>query len=229
MMLQRKSNKIILYFFLFLIVSSINNIDLSSIKLEKIRNINVSGLDYEDNQHLLNEIKSLELKNIFSLNTFELKKIFSENTLIENYKIFRIYPSNLVVQIQKTNFLAEINRDDKIYLVGSNGKLSNANISKTNLPFIFGKPDIKEFLNFKKIIDDSKISYNQIKNMYYFKSKRWDIELENNILIKLPKDNNKISLDNVFEFINYNNILNNKIIDIRVDNQIIVNDRRSKS
>ena len=229
MMLQRKSNKIIFYFFLFLIVSSTNNIDLNNIKLAKIKNINVSGLDYEDKKKFLKEIKSLELKNIFSFDTLELKKIFAENTLIENYKIFRIYPSTLAIEIQKTSFLAKISSNNKIYLVGTNGKLSNSNISKIKLPFIFGNPDIKNFLKFKKIIDDSKISYNQIKNIYYFQSKRWDLELENNILLKLPKDNIKISLDNSFEFINFNNFLNNKIIDTRIENQIIVNERRSKS
>ena len=229
MMLQRKSNKIIFYFFLFLIVSSTNNLDLINIKLEKIKNINVSGLDYEDKRNLLNEIKSLELKNIFSFDILELKKIFSENTLIEKYKIFRIYPSTLAIEIQKTKFLAKINNNNKIYLVGSNGKLSNANISKIKLPFIFGNPDIQNFLKFKKIIDDSKISYNQIKNIYYFQSKRWDLELENNVLLKLPKENIKTSLDNSFEFINFNNILKNKIIDTRIENQIIANDRRRKS
>ena len=229
MMLQRKSNKIISYFFLFLIVSSTNNLDLNNIKLEKIKNINVSGLDHEDKKKLLNEIKSLELKNIFSFDILELKKIFGENTLIEKYKIFRIYPSTLNIEIQKTNFLAKISSNNKIYLVGTNGKLSNANISKIKLPFIFGNPDIQNFLKFKKIIDDSKISYNQIKNIYYFQSKRWDIELENNVLLKLPKDNIKTSLDNSFEFINFNNFLNNKTIDTRIENQIIVNERRNKS
>ena len=226
---QRKSNIIIFYFFLFLIVSSTNNLDLNNFKLEKIKNINVSGLDYDEKQLLLNEIKSLQLKNIFFLNIFELKKILGGNTLIEKYKIFRIYPSSLVIEIQKTKFLAKINNNNKIYLVGSNGKLSDANNSKTKLPFIFGKPDIKDFLKFKKIIDDSKISYNQIKKIYYFRSKRWDLELENDILLKLPKDNIKNSLDNSFEFINYSNFLKNKTIDTRVENQIIVNDRRSES
>jgi len=229
MMLQRKSNKIIFYFFLFLIVSSTNNLDLNNIKLAKIKNINLSGLDYEDKKKLLNEIKTLEIKNIFSFDILELKKIFGENTLIEKYKIFRIYPSTLAIEIQKTNFLAKISSNNKIYLVGTNGKLSNANISKIKLPFIFGNPDIQNFLKFKKIIDDSKISYNKIKNIYYFQSKRWDLELENNILLKLPKDNIKISLDNSFEIINLNNFLNNKTIDTRIENQIIVNERRSKS
>ena len=229
MMLRKKSNKILFYFFLFILVSSTNNFELNSLKLEKIKNINVSGLDYEGNQNLLNEVKSLQLGNIFSLNIFELKKIFSANTLIEKYNVFKIYPSTLVIEIQKTNFLAKINNDNKIFLVGSNGKLSNTNLSNLKLPFIFGKTDINEFLNFKKIIDDSKISYSKIQNIYYFQSGRWDLELENDILLKLPKNNIKISLDNSSEFINYNNFLNNKIIDLRIENQIIVDDRSNKS
>ena len=229
MMPQRKSKKIIFYFFLFFIVSSINNFELSSLKFEKIKHVNISGLDYEENQNLLNEIKSLKLENIFLLNKIELKKIISTNTLIEKYNIFKVYPSTIVVKIQKTDFLAKIKSNDKIYLVGSNGKLSNPDKSKMELPFIFGKPDIKEFLKFKNIIDESKISYNQIKNLYYFRSGRWDLELENNILLKLPKDNIQVSLDNSFEFINYNNFLSDKIIDVRIKNKIIANDRRNKS
>ena len=118
--------------------------------------------------------------------------------------------------LEKTDFLAKIKSNNKIYLVGSNGKLSNPDKSKIELPFIFGKPDIKEFLKFKNIIDESKISYNQIKNLYYFRSGRWDLELENNILLKLPKDNIKVSLDNSFEFINYNSFLSDKTIDVRI-------------
>ena len=228
MMLQKKSTKIIFYFFILLIIFSINNLKFNSIKLDKIKNINISGLGDEYNQILLNEIRSLELDNIFSLKVFELKKILGTNSLIEKYDVFKIYPSTLLIEIRRTNFLAKINNNNKLYLVGSNGKLSDVNISKKKLPFIFGKPDIKEFLELKKIIDDSKISYNQIKNIYYFRSKRWDLELENNILLKLPKDDIKSSLDYSFEFINYNNFDNNITIDTRVKNQIIVNDRRVK-
>ena len=227
-MLQKKSTKIVFYFFLLIIISSINNFELNSIKLEKIKNIKLSGLDNKDSEVLLNKIKSVQLDNIFSLNTFELKEILTANTLIEKYKVFKIYPSTLVIQIHKTNFLAKINKENKIYLVGSNGKLSNVNSSNIQLPFIFGKPDIKEFLKFKKIIDDSKLYYNEIKNIYYFQSKRWDIEMSDKTLIKLPKDFNKDTLDSVLIFLNDKNFKENKIIDARIKNQIIINDKRTR-
>ena len=224
MMLQRKSNKIIFYFFLLFFVSSINNFKLNQLKFEKIKEIKISGLEYSDKQIIFDQIKKLYLENIYSLNKDELKKIFSSNTIVEKYEIFKIYPSTLLINIQKTNFLAKINYDQKVFLVGSNGKLSKEKLSNLKLPYIFGKPNIEEFLNFKRIIDESKISYNQIKNIYYFQSGRWDLELENNNLVKLPKENIIDSLNNYFEFIKYNNFLDNKIVDMRIDSQIIIND-----
>ena len=91
------------------------------------------------------------------------------------------------------------------------------------MPFIFGKPDIKDFLQFKKTIDISKFSFQDVKNLYFFPSERWDIELKNNIIIKLPKKNLKIKLDYLFEFLNNKSLQNINIIDLRVKNQIILN------
>ena len=97
---------------------------------------------------------------------------------------------------------------------------------KGRLPYIFGKPDILEFLKFKNIIDSSKISYDRIKNIYFFNSKRWDIELNSNVLIKLSKNNPSLSLNTAFTILDHKNFNNAKIIDLRVNDQIIINDKR---
>ena len=124
----------------------------------------------------------------------------------------------------KTKFLARINNNGKIFIIGSNGKLSKNNYFDNQLPFIFGNPEIYEFLNFKMIIDRSKISYNEIKNFYFFSSKRWDIELKSNKIIKLSKDNPEESLKLALEFFYHNDTKDIKIIDARIKNQIIIND-----
>ena len=224
MMHQNKSKKILIYFFLLIIVSSINNISLSKIKLNKVDDINISGLDYFEMEVLLDDIKSLNLGNIFSLEDDEIIKIIDSNTLIEKYKIKKKYPSTLNIEIKKTSFLARINQNSKIFILGSNGKLSENDKSIEELPYIFGSPNIIDFLNLKTIIDKTNISYGEIKNFYFFKSKRWDLELKNNILIKLSGDNLKESLDNAFTILNDSNFNNIKIIDVRILNQIILND-----
>tara|TARA_B100001057_G_scaffold175513_1_gene176177 strand:+ start:1032 stop:1703 length:672 start_codon:yes stop_codon:yes gene_type:complete len=221
---QRKGKKILIYFFLLIIVGSINNISLNSLKFEQIKNFKIIGLDDIDNLILLEEIKNLELGNIFFIDHNDITNKISSNNLVEKYSIFKRYPFSLEVKIDKTNFLAKISNNGKIFLVGSNGKLIKNDYLNDQLPFIFGTPKTKDFLNFKKIIDESKFSYNEIKNLYFFSTKRWDLELKKNILIKLPNNLTKESMNLIFEFLHDNNFKDIKIIDARIKNQIILND-----
>jgi len=221
---QRKGKKILIYFFLFFVVGSIQNIELNNLRFNKIKNINVSGLGNYDDLILLQEIENLNLINIFLIDKNEISKKINLNNLVEKYEIFKRYPSSLDIKIQKTKFLAKINDSGKIFLVGSNGKLSENNFHNNQLPFIFGNPKIQEFLDFKKNIELSKFSYDEIENLYFFPSKRWDLKLKNNIIIKLSKDYVKESLQLAFEFLHNNNFKDIKIIDVRIKNQIILND-----
>jgi len=223
MMQQRKSKKILIYFFLLLIVGTVNNININGLKLQNIKDINIVGLDIKDKNILLKKIKNFSTKNIFSISKIDLINEIEANSLVEEYFIFKRYPSSIDINIKKTKFLAKINQEGKIYFLGSNGKFTKANLLNNQLPFIFGNPEVIDFFNIKKIIDKSKISYSDIKNFYFFSSKRWDLELRDNTVIKLPKDNIHLALNLSLEFLNNENF-KNKIIDARIKNQIILND-----
>ena len=221
---QRKSKNILIYFFLLFLFGSITNIGLYNSKFLNLSKIEISGLDENESRQLKNKIENLKLNNIFFLNENKIKNIIELNTLIENYQILKIYPSNLYIKINKTKLLAKINQSGKVMLLGSNGKLSETISTNQQLPFIFGKPKVEEFLNFKIIVDQSKISYDEIENFYFFPSKRWDIELKNKIILKLPNEDIKNTLDYLFEFLDNKNLYNSRIIDARINNQIILND-----
>ena len=223
MMQERKSKKILIYFFLLLIVGTINNINIDGLKSQNIKDINIVGLDIKDKKVLLKKIKNFSTKNIFSISKSDLINEIEANSLVEEYFIFKRYPSSIDINIKKTKFLAKINKEDKIFYLGSNGKFTKANHFNNQLPFIFGNPEVIDFFNIKKIIDKSKISYSEIKNFYFFPSKRWDLELRDNTVIKLPNDNIHLALNLALEFLN-NESFKNKIIDARIKNQIIVND-----
>ena len=221
---QQKGKKISVYLFIFLIIGSINNTNLKNIKFENISNIMISGLNENENKNLLKDIKFLNLENIFFLNGNKISKIINSNSLVEKYEIFKRYPKTIDIKIKKTNFLAKINSNGKTFIIGSNGKLSDVKFSDKQLPFIFGKPEINEFIEFTNIIDQSKFSLNEIKNLYFFPSRRWDLELKNNVILKLSKDHAKLSLDQAFEIINDSNLNDIKLVDARIKNQIILND-----
>jgi cell division protein FtsQ len=218
-MQQRKSKKILIYFFLLLVVGSINNINLNGLEFQKINNINISGLDIKDKSTLLKKIENFNLNNIFLISKIEIKNEIESNSLVENYSIFKRYPSSLDINIEKTKFLAKINKNGKIFFIGSNRKLIQKNYLHNQLPFVFGNPEVIDFFNIKEIIDKSKISYSEIKNLYFFPSKRWDLELKNNTIIKLPNDNISFVLNLAIEFLD-----DNKFIDARIENQIILDD-----
>jgi len=219
---QRKSKKVLIYFFLLILVGSVNNINLSAIEFYKVKKIEIFGL--ENKNTLLKKIENLDLRTIFFINIKDLIKTIESDNLIEDYKVIKKYPSTLNIYVNQTKFLGEINKDGKIYLIGSNGKLSKKRFSNEKLPFIFGNPSIDEFLKFKKIIDNSKFSYKQIKNLYFFPSKRWDVQLSNNILLKLPVSNIDETLDYLFELMSEEKPNTSKIIDARINNQIIFNE-----
>ena len=221
---QQKGKKIFIYLFLMILVGSITNFKLNNYEIFKIRNIEISGLTNLENSELKKKIKNLNLNNIFLLNKFELSQIIDTNNLVQNYEVIKIYPSSINIKIIKTKLLAKLNKDGKTLYIGSNGKLSEYNFSKIRLPFIFGNPQNNDFLNLKKKIAESKFSYEEFENFYFFPSGRWDLQLKNNILIKLPENKINDSLDYAFDFMKNNNIDDFSVIDLRIKNQIILND-----
>ena len=94
---------------------------------------------------------------------------------------------------------------------------------KKDIPFIFGDFDNESFFELKKAIDETNFKYKEIKSLYSYKSGRWDIELNNGILIKLPKERLRNTFELIKSFLNKNDTKRIKIIDLRQHNQIIIN------
>ena len=220
---QQKSRKILLYLFLFLIIGTLNNKNLNNIDLTKISKINVIGLDEKNNLELIKNLNFTRIDNLFFLDKEKIKKIISSNTLIEKYSVFKKYPSTLNIEINKTEFLAQLEKDGNIFFLGSNGKFIKASNIKKDIPFIFGNFKRKNFFELKKAIDETNFDYKEIENLFFFKSGRWDIQTHTGILIKLPKKNLKNSLDLSFSILNDNSFEKIKILDIRQSNQVIIN------
>ena len=222
-MLQQINKKIIFYISLIIILGTLNNKNLKNFDLPKIDMIDIVGIEFNDNEFL--KITNLiKLNNLFSIKKSQIKEILNSNNLIEEFEVFKRYPSSIEIKIEKTNFLASTNINGKNYLVGSNGKFIDKKEFSKDLPFIFGNFETEKFLEFKNIILQTRFKYNNIENFYYFPSGRWDIEMISGVLIKLPitgiKESLNLSID-LLDDIEFSNI---KILDIRQKNQIVIND-----
>ena len=218
------SKKIIFYIFLIIFLSTLNSKHVSEIGFKNVDQITVIGLQENEKQDLLNDLQLLNLNNIFFLKKFELTNKLEANKLIENYVIFKKYPSSIVIKVNKTKFLANVFNNGKSFVLGSNGKLIESIEKKSNLPNIFGEYDKDSFFNLLKSIKNSNFRVSNIKNLYFFKSGRWDIETKLDVIIKLPKDNLKDSLNLSLDILNDNEFKKVKILDLRQHNQIIINE-----
>ena len=223
-MLISKDKRILIYLFLLILFGSINNKYFTNISFFKIKNTKLVGLNDVEKSNLLTEFEIIKKKNIFFLQKKELIKILNSNDLIESFLINKNYPSDIIIIIQKTNFLANINILDENFLIGSNKRLIKSKLSDPNLPTVLGNPSLKDFFLINDEILKSSIKLTDIKKLYFFPSKRWDLELNSGILIKLPMSNPINSLNKYFEIKSLPQFNDIEIFDMRVENQIIVNE-----
>ena len=218
--------KYLIYLFIFLLLSTINSQSLTNSNLFKIKDIEI----LEDKASINNSVKEIiennltifKNQNIFLLDKKQIVKKISDNNWISNFSIQKKYPSKLIVNLKKTEPIAKIIINNEIFYVGSNFKLIKSKIQFNNLPNIFGKPKLDQFENLINNLNLSSLSYKDISEIYYLKSGRWNLKIQNEVIIKLPKDNILESLNLVNKILENKNISSKNTIDLTVKNQIIV-------
>ena len=218
--------KYLLYLSIFFLLSTINSQSLINLKLFKIKDIEV----LEDKSNINNSVKEIiednltifKNQNIFLLDKNQIVKKISDNNWISNFSIQKKYPSKLIVNLKKTEPIAKIIVDNEIFYVGSNFKLIKSKIQFNDLPNIFGKPKINEFKKLITNLNLSSLSYKDISDIYYLKSGRWNLKIQDDVIIKLPRDNILESLNLVKKILDNKNIISKNTIDLTVKNQIIV-------
>ena len=217
-----KTNKIIIYLlFLFILSTTSTKFINDQNKLSSsISKINITGLSEIKNLEILSNLNNILYKSIFIINKEEIKKILEKHNIIEEFNIKKIYPSTLNIVIKPTKLIARFSNNGQ-YLIGANGKLIEDKNNNELLPYIFGEFNSLNFLSFKQNIEKSIFSFSNLKTLYFFPSRRWDILTDKDVLIKLPQGSMVTSLNLSKRFIDNNNFKDNKFIDLRVKNHLV--------
>jgi len=218
-----KKNKIIIYLLFLFILSTTSAKFINDQKAlsSSVSKINITGLSEKKNLEILSNLNNFLYESIFVISKNEIKKILEKNNIIQEFSIKKIYPSTLNIEIKATKFIARVYNNGQ-YLVGANGKLIEDNDSNELLPYIFGDFNSQHFLKFKQNIEKSLFSFSNLKTLYIFPSGRWDILTNNNILIRLPQEHIVVSLNLSKKLIDNDNFKDNKFIDLRVRNHLVI-------
>ena len=218
--------KIYLYLLIFFTLSTLVNINYSKNLQEffNLKYIVIDGLEHEYQNKLKEDLNLFKNKNILFISAHELSDILEKYNEFESYKIQKIFPFKLKVEIKETEYIAKTIINGKEFLVGKNKKfieLKNFALDQ-RVPLIFGNFPIDSFMNLQENLKKNNFDLEIINNYFYFKSDRWDLEIEKNITIKLPKNNQFEALKTYQLLQKKNKIKEKSIIDFRIPKKIII-------
>ena len=216
-------NKTTIGIALFILFSTFISQNKFTIKKFKIKEIKIENNEILEDQELINIFSFLYSKNIIFLTSYELKKNIDQNSFIKKIEIKKIFPDKLVIKVfEKEPIAILIDKYKKKYYLGKKTDLIEFRkiFKYKNLPIVRGEPK-----NFKKLFDNLiKINFptDQILSYQYFKVNRWNIEMIDKKILKLPKKNYNESLTNFMSIKNNSNFEKYKIFDYRLNNQLVL-------
>ena len=189
-----KNLRFFVYGFILVFLTSINNYNLFNKKLFNISHIEVNGFSDKKNTLIKDEIRNTIDKNIFFVEQKNFKKLIDRNDT-KDLLIKKIYPNKLIINfIPAKPICIILFKDDKIIL-GDNGK---------KLTIVSGSENIDNIFKVVNLLRLSKLDYDKINKIILFKSGRFDINLESELLIRFP-------IKYTEEIINHSNrLLNDK-------------------
>ena len=189
----------------------------------KIQEIQIENNNILEDQELKNFFSFLYNKNIIFLNSYELKKKINQKSFIKKIKIKKIFPNKLVIKVfEKKPIAILIDKNKKKFYLGRKIDLIEYReiFKYKNLPVVLG--DQKSF----KMLFNNLIKINfpteQISSYRYYKLNRWDIEMRNKKILKLPKKDYKEGLINFMSIKDKTNFEKYKIFDYRLNDQLIL-------
>ncbi len=226
-MLQSISKlKLYLYLFFFVFLSSIFNFKLIENFQDRfiLKQVNINGLSNNEKKIIENELSNFQNINIFKLRKDKLIESLNKFNFLENIYVNKIIPSSININLSKTSILGKTLLNGKKFYIGENGKFINSKqlFEKNDVATVFGNFKIDEYLNLLKILKDHNLDINSIKKYSYYKNKRWDLLFSNDLTLMLPSKDIEKSIKVYKKLLDNGNLINIKIIDLRITNQIIL-------
>ena len=222
---QKLGNKKLITFYIFLIflLSSINNHSLNISNFFKIKNIVVNGMSNDKNLKVESNLNFLLGENIFFLED-NIYNYFDKNNDVKNFNVKKLYPNSLEITITESKPICIILDNGKEIFLGDNGKILKSKQDYGNLLKVYGSSNIDQIFRLLKTLKKSSLNSKNIKSITFFKSNRFDLDL-NDKVIKFPINYNDSILEYAYKILQDNNFVDAKIIDLRIDNKIIKNEQ----
>lgn len=190
-----------------------------------LNNINIYGNSYLNSDKVKILFSDKLSKSIFLISLKDIEKQLMKDSWVKSLSLKTQYPSSIIVRIKEKEPIAIFfNNTDHYYIDSFGEKISKVlDIASEELVIVTGN---KSLDNVPELINTIK-QYNNftVTSANYIGSRRWDLVINNELVIKLPEEKYDIALDVFNEFFskvekfNYSLI---EFIDLRLPEKFIV-------
>ena len=219
---------LLLITFIFLTTYNPSEIEFFSNKnnsIFNIKNIKILNNNRIKKSDIESKLSKIYGRNIFFIKTKDIQNVIKNIYFLDTVEVKKRYPNTLIIKIFETEPIAILLKNNEYFLIDDVSNLvpiKKNSVTNYDYPNIFGKDSEKHFLNFFNLLKESNFPTNRIKNYYYFQIGRWDLQLENSLLIKLPNYKTKSAIEKSIKLFKQKDFSNYEVIDLRINDRIIV-------
>ena len=194
----------------------------------------ISGVAYSDELEISRKLHTSKGKIIFKLNLSNIKSDIESIDWVKYAEIRRILPNTINVKIEEQVPIAIWKNGNIFFLVDVDGlNITSKNISDFNyLPQIEGTNANIHFSELLLKLQSIPDIFSNLHKAVYIQDRRWNIELKNNLLIKLPenKKDRDSALERLQKLIHEKSLLDKEwmVVDLRFSGKIILKSRSSQ-
>ena len=194
--------------------------------------VNINGLNNINEDEILNLIKPYKGSSIFLIPIKKIANKISQNNWVKSINIQSNYKDTIEINIDESKPIGIYTTGIQNILFSDDLKILE-NIANNEKRFsalikFKGKNSLHESIKLIDSFPDDFIQY--VDKAFLINQRRWDLELKNSILLKLPENNIKEALENYKKiYINFSNeeLIEIESIDLRMKKKIILKYKES--
>ena len=183
----------------------------------QIKNVIIEGSEKSNISEIENNVTEFK-GNLISLNFNSIKEIVESSEWVKRASIKKVLPSTLKINVTENDPYAIYFQEGKSFLIDLDGSIIteiNLNNYEDDLLFVRGEnsPELLE-----QLIRDISIAFpnltQTLEEVEFIEKRRWNLKLNNKLLVKLPDEKIQQSLKNLKQLFEEQEVMESNIIEI---------------
>ncbi|MGE3771061.1 MAG: cell division protein FtsQ/DivIB [Bdellovibrionales bacterium] len=192
----------------------------------RVAEVFITGRTYVSREDLLATIGAERGSSILALDLDAIHARLLENPWVKAARVERHLPNVLYVDITERAPFAIWQHDQRLRLIDFEGNIITGDALERfeHLPLVVGTGAEKAAAGMLSTLDSYPEFGKQMKALIRVSDRRWDIQLENDVIIKLPELNPAAALERLSHMWQTTNIATRplKVIDTRLPDRVII-------